>query len=86
MSLLINPKIADVAIYGCPDEEKGEIPARQWVRNKDEIVTRWRRIAGWCRERLAGYKVPRRLMIVDQLPRVGGWKLLRRELRESFCS
>jgi len=86
-NVLINhPKIADVAIYGCPDEEKGEIPAAAVVlRNKDEIVT-LEEIAGWCRERLAGYKVPRRLMIVDQLPRVGGWKLLRRELRESFCS
>ncbi len=38
----------------------------------------------YARERLAGYKVPRKMIIVDELPRVGGWKLLRRELRERY--
>jgi long-chain acyl-CoA synthetase len=38
-----------------------------------------------CREHLAGYKVPRRLVVVDDLPRVHGWKLLRRTLRETYC-
>jgi acyl-CoA synthetase (AMP-forming)/AMP-acid ligase II len=38
----------------------------------------------FCRVHLAGYKVPRRLIIVDALPRVHGWKLLRRTLREKF--
>ncbi|HPP77606.1 MAG TPA: class I adenylate-forming enzyme family protein [Methanospirillum sp.] len=85
-NVLINhPKIADVAIFGCPDEEKGEIPAAAVVlRNKDDTLT-LEELTGWSREFLAGYKIPRRLKVVDQLPRVGGWKLLRRELRESFC-
>ena len=38
----------------------------------------------YAREYLAGYKVPRELVIVNELPRVGGWKLLRRELRETY--
>ncbi|MCX6685715.1 MAG: hypothetical protein NTV10_03555 [Methanoregula sp.] len=38
-----------------------------------------------CREHLAGYKVPRRLVVVDDLPRVHGWKRLRRTLRETYC-
>jgi len=55
------------------------------LRNKDDTLT-LEELTGWSREFLAGYKIPRRLKVVDQLPRVGGWKLLRRELRESFCS
>jgi acyl-CoA synthetase (AMP-forming)/AMP-acid ligase II len=38
----------------------------------------------YCRVHLAGYKIPKKLLIVDSLPRVHGWKLLRRDLREKF--
>jgi long-chain acyl-CoA synthetase len=33
---------------------------------------------------MAGYKIPRKLIIVDSLPRVHGWKLLSRDLRQKF--
>ncbi|PWR71084.1 class I adenylate-forming enzyme family protein [Methanospirillum stamsii] len=83
--LIRHPKIADIAIFGCPDEEKGEIPAAAVVlRNKEESLT-LEELASWSREYLAGYKIPRKLILMDQLPRVAGWKLLRRELRELSC-
>jgi long-chain acyl-CoA synthetase len=41
-------------------------------------------LGAYCRDNLAGYKIPRKLMVADSLPRVHGWKLLRRELREKF--
>jgi len=41
-------------------------------------------VAAFCRSRMAGYKVPRRVVFVGSLPRVHGWKLLRRTLREEF--
>ncbi|HPY59848.1 MAG TPA: class I adenylate-forming enzyme family protein [Methanospirillum sp.] len=86
-NVLINhPKIADVAIFGCPDEEKSEIPAAAVVlRDKNDNLT-LDELSEWCREFLAGYKIPRRLIILNQLPRVGGWKLLRKDLRDSLCS
>jgi len=84
--LIRHPKIADVAIFGCPDEEKGEIPAAAVVlRNPDEPLS-LDELTSWCRDLLAGYKIPRRLILLDQLPRVSGWKLLRRELKDSLCS
>jgi long-chain acyl-CoA synthetase len=84
--LLRHPKISDVAIFGCFDEEKGEVPGAAVVlKDKKEILT-LDELSTWVREYLAGYKVPRRLYIVNELPRVGGWKLLRRELRERLCS
>lgn len=42
-------------------------------------------LLAFSKEHLAGYKVPRKLYTVDTLPRVNGWKLLRRELREMFA-
>ena len=41
-------------------------------------------LRAYAKERLAGYKVPRKIITVDALPRVNGWKLLRRELREQY--
>ena len=83
--LLRHPKISDVAIFGCLDEEKGEVPAAAVVlRNSKDLLT-IDELKAWSGEYLAGYKSPRRLFIVNELPRVGGWKLLRRELRAMLC-
>jgi long-chain acyl-CoA synthetase len=78
-----HPSVADVAVFGIPDERKGEVPVAAVVQKPgtklDEAA-----LESYCREHLAGYKIPRKLMIVDALPRVHGWKLLRRTLREQF--
>ena len=42
-------------------------------------------IIAFARERLAGYKVPRRIILAAEIPRVNGWKLLRKRLREEYC-
>jgi len=82
--IIEHPKIADVAIFARPDEHRGEIPVAAVVVNAGEEITQEELIA-YCRERLAGYKVPREVVIVESLPRVGGWKLLRRTLREAYA-
>ena len=85
-ALIHHPKISEVAVFGCPDEEKGEIPVVAVVLTEgvteflhDELVT-------YAKEHLAGYKVPRKTYITSQLPRVNGWKLLRGELRDLLCN
>ena len=40
----------------------------------------------YSKEYLARYKVPRKIFTMDELPRVNGWKLLRRELREMYST
>lgn len=39
----------------------------------------------FAKQHLAGYKVPRKVITIEALPRVNGWKLLRRELREKYA-
>jgi len=78
--LFRHPKIADVAVIGTPDEQWGEqvtavvTPVREMAPSDAELDE-------WCRRELAGYKVPRRYVVVDELPRNASGKVLKRELR-----
>ncbi len=81
--IIQHPAIADVAVFGVSDERKGEVPIAAVVL-KPHMTLSESDLETYCRAHLAGYKIPRKLMIVDFLPRVHGWKLLRRDLRERF--
>jgi len=83
--LIEHPAIQDLAIFGCLDEHRGEIPVAAVVM-KDGATLTLDELKIWAKQRIASYKIPRGMIVVDTLPRVNGWKLLRRELRESFCS
>ena len=79
--LLKYNKVAEIAIFGIPHEHRGEIPvaAIVWKDTADEPG-----LIAFAKEHLAGYKIPRKITTVESLPRVNGWKLLRRELREKY--
>jgi long-chain acyl-CoA synthetase len=81
--LIRHPAIADVAVFGVPDERKGEYPVAAVVLRPGAILTE-AGFMSFCKENMAGYKVPRKMITTDALPRVHGWKLLRRDLREKF--
>lgn len=82
--LVQHPEVSDAAVFGCPDNHRGEIPVAAIVRKKGTDPDP-SGILDFCRERLAGYKVPRDIIFRETLPRVHGWKLLRRTLREELC-
>jgi len=81
--IIQHPAIVDAAVFGVPDERKGEVPVAAVVLKPGSSLTD-SELESYCRVHLAGYKIPRRMMVVSSLPRIHGWKLLRRTLRESF--
>lgn len=77
-----HPTVADVAVIGIPDERMGEV-AMAWVVPADGATTETDAdgIIAWCRERMANYKVPRRVGFLDALPRNATGKVVKDELR-----
>ncbi len=79
--LLAHPKVAQAAVVGAPDERLGEVGCAFVVPRAGETVDPDEVIA-WSKERMANYKVPRRVEVVDALPLNASGKVLKYELRE----
>ena len=81
--LQAHPDVAMCAVFGIPDEIKGEKPWAAVVPRAGAQVDE-ADLDAHCRKQLAAYKVPRRFLVVDELPRSSVGKILRRELRATF--
>jgi acyl-CoA synthetase (AMP-forming)/AMP-acid ligase II len=80
--LLEHPDVADATVLGLPDPKWGQVVAAVLVGDHpspDELRT-------FLRERVAGYKIPRRWIDVDELPRNAAGKVLKPVLRESLVT
>jgi len=75
-----HPSVFDCVVVGVPDERYGErvVALVQLVDGHDGDEAAMRE---WCRDRMAGYKVPRRFLFVDSLRRSAAGKAPHRELR-----
>ncbi len=78
------PKVLEVAAIGVPDEKSGEAVSL-FVVKKDTSLTK-EEIKAFCKENLTGYKRPRYIEFMDDLPKSNVGKILRRELRDSQVS
>ncbi|KAA8969619.1 long-chain-fatty-acid--CoA ligase [Mycobacterium sp.] len=76
-----HPAVAEVAVFGVPDERWGE--AVKAVVTLTGTATEAELIA-WSRERLAHYKCPKNVDIRQELPRNPTGKILKRELRQQY--
>ncbi len=80
-TLLNMPGVGEVAVIGVPDERLGEVgmafvvPAPGATLSADEVIA-------WSRKNMANFKVPRRVEVIDALPRNATGKVVKFELRE----
>ncbi|MDY6862260.1 MAG: AMP-binding protein [Thermodesulfobacteriota bacterium] len=80
--LLSHPDIEEACAVGVPDEKKGEVIKAVIVLKKGRSITK-KDILNFCRERLAGYKIPRLIEFRNSIPLSRMGKVSRRELAES---
>lgn len=76
-----HPAIADICVIGWPDDRMGEVCAACAVLHPGMELT-FAELAAWSRERMANYKVPRRLFLVDDFPRTPLGKVQKFILRD----
>ncbi len=78
-----HPDVLEVAVFGVPDEKWGEavkaacVPRPGAVIDPDSVIA-------WARERIAGFKVPKSIDVIDALPRNASGKILRKDLRAPY--
>jgi acyl-CoA synthetase (AMP-forming)/AMP-acid ligase II len=79
-----HPGIFDVAVFGIPSDDWGEGVHAVVVRAPEYQSLSAEDVMAFAREHLAGYKIPRSVSFMDELPRTGSGKILKRELRAPF--
>jgi fatty-acyl-CoA synthase len=83
--LFAHPQVAEAAVFGLPDARWIEAVTAVVVPRPGEEPT-VEALEAHCRERLAGYKRPKRIEIAAALPKNASGKVLKRELREAFLT
>jgi len=78
-----HPDILDAAVFGIPSEEWGESVHAVVVPRPGAGLTE-ATVDAFCREHLASYKIPRSLDFMEDIPRTGSGKILKRVLREPY--
>ena len=82
-ALYQHPSVHECAVVGVPDERYGEavfaviVVAPGESLSEDEVVAH-------CRGKIGGYKIPRRMVFLDELPKSALGKILKNELRKTY--
>lgn len=79
-----HPDIADVAVIGVADDKWGEVPLAVLVAQDGKELD-IDALTDFCKDKLAGFKIPKKLTYIDMLPRNPSGKILKKVLREQFA-
>jgi len=79
------PQVAEAAVIGLPDERWGECVTAVVVVRPGEGLS-LDELRAYCEAKLGGFKTPKRLVLLDALPRNPSGKVLKRSLREQLVS
>ena len=82
-ALMSHDDIVDAAVVGIPDDKWGEA-VKSFVVVKEGVDLKEEDIISYVRTQIAGYKCPKSVNYVEQLPRNPSGKILRRELRDPY--
>jgi long-chain acyl-CoA synthetase len=82
--LMTHPGVRDAAVIGVPDELRGEKVIAYVVLTEGSHTTQ-EEIIKYCRDNIAKYKIPKKIIFKDELPKTMAGKVLRRVLREEEC-
>ncbi len=82
-ALYAHPAVYECAVIGVPDEKWGEVPLALVVLKPGMSATE-EELIQFLRDRIAHYKVPKRIEFRSELPKGGTGKILKRELREPY--
>ena len=82
--LYTHPSVSEAAVVGLPDPVWGETVTAVVVLRADTTATEAEIIAT-ARDRLAGFKKPKRVIFVDELPKTVSGKIIKRELRDRYA-
>src|SRR3990172_4474989 len=82
-ALYRHPGVHEAAVVGVPDEKWGEAVFAAIVPAPGHALTEAELIAH-CRQHIGGYKIPRRMAIVEALPKSAMGKILKNELRRTY--
>ncbi len=81
VTLAAHPAVSEVGVIGVPDEVRGQI-AKAFVVLKPDQTLSPEELLAFCKGKIATYKLPREIVIVNELPRTPTGKLLRRVLKQ----
>jgi long-chain acyl-CoA synthetase len=82
--LYTRPEVLECAVVGLPDEEYGERVTAFIVPSEGQQLGSTS-LRDFLKARLAGFKVPKEFILVDELPKSGTGKLLKREIRDRYA-
>ena len=85
-ALALHPQVLDVAVVGIPDDDMGESVLAVVTPEGEPSDTLAEELLDHVRGRISGYKVPKRLVFDDDLPRTPTGKLVKGQLRERYAS